>query len=349
MDYNGTYIGCEGILRVRGGIRMVKGRMAKVRNGEAGARGRALGAVLAAAVLAAGCGGSAGGGQYGGPAGSAPPSAAPSAAAPAPAQTPGAAGTARPAVSDPAAEPQSAAAPALAQLKLRLAAETGGRTPAQWGERTAGVKTRLDTREQVVALTFDACGGDTGSGYDDKLIAYLNEQRIPATLFVNKRWSDANPDAFRELASNPLFEIENHGTEHKPLSVIGKSAYGIKGTSAIGEAVDEVSVNADNLERLTRRKPKFFRSGTAYYDEIAVQAVNALGETPVNFSVLGDAGATYNSEQVKKALLGAAPGSIVIGHMNHPEKDTAEGVIAAVPELVKKGYRFVKLEDYPLK
>ena len=112
--------------------------------------------------------------------------------------------------------------------------------------------------------------------------------------------------------------------------------------------MDEVINNEQKIQLLTGRKPKFFRSGTAYYDEVAVRIVNELGEEAVNFNVLGDAGATYSKDQVYNALLSSTPGSIVICHMNHPEKQTAAGVISAVPELRKKGYSFVKLNDYPL-
>jgi peptidoglycan/xylan/chitin deacetylase (PgdA/CDA1 family) len=221
--------------------------------------------------------------------------------------------------------------------------------PKQWGEKVNGVKRRLDTKDKVMALTFDACGGEKGSGYDKKLIDFLIKEQVPATLFINSRWIDANPDVFRQLAANPLFEIENHGTEHKPLSVTGRSAYGIKGTTSLAEARNEVLQNAEKIEKLTGRKPKYFRSGTAYYDEIAIKVVQELGEEAVNFDVLGDAGATYSTDQIVHALDGAHPGSIVISHMNHPEKDTAEGIEAALPRLKQKGYSFVKLEDYALK
>jgi hypothetical protein len=42
----------------------------------------------------------------------------------------------------------------------------------------------------------------------------------------------------------------------------------------------------------------------------------------------------------------AEPGSIILAHMNHPESDTAEGIMAAVPELRNKGFRFVKDTKY---
>jgi peptidoglycan/xylan/chitin deacetylase (PgdA/CDA1 family) len=105
-------------------------------------------------------------------------------------------------------------------------------------------------------------------------------------------------------------------------------------------------MNDRKIQALTGRKPKFFRAGTAYYDDVAVKIVNDIGERAVNFDILGDAGATYTTEQVKNSLLTAKPGSIVILHFNQPAKDTAEGMMKAIPLLLQKGYLFVKLEDY---
>jgi len=232
----------------------------------------------------------------------------------------------------------------------------GNQTPRKWGEFVPGVKKSLQTDQKVIALTLDACGGGQwGSGFDKKLIDYLIAHQIPATLFINARWIDKNPELFQQLAANPLFEIENHGALHKPLSVTGATAYGATGTLNAGEVFDEIEQNALKIEQLTGKKPRFFRSGTAYYDEVAVQIANALGYEIVNFSVLGDAGATYSKEQVKNALLTATSGSIVIAHMNQPiahgtvRGETADGIIAALPELQKRGFLFVTLSAFPLK
>ncbi|MEC0230386.1 polysaccharide deacetylase family protein [Paenibacillus alba] len=220
--------------------------------------------------------------------------------------------------------------------------------PKKWGEQITGVRTHLVTKEKAIALTFDACGGKEGSGYDEKLINYLIKEHIPATLFINSRWIIANPDTFTKLAANPLFEIENHGTEHRPLSINGKPAYGIAGTKNVSEVIHEVTDNADRIEQLTGRRPVFFRSGTAYYDDVAAAIVHDLGTQLAGYNVLGDAGATYNTDQVYHALMKAKSGSIVLAHMNHPEKDTAEGIIKAIPDLQKAGFQFVQLSTYPL-
>ena len=116
--------------------------------------------------------------------------------------------------------------------------------PKQWGEKVTGVKTQFNTKEKVIAITMDACGSKDGMGYDSKLISYLEKENIPATLFINARWIDANMDTFKTLAENPLFEIGNHGLAHKPASVDGNSIYGLKGTQDIGELVDEIEKRA---------------------------------------------------------------------------------------------------------
>ncbi|MGA9289661.1 MAG: polysaccharide deacetylase family protein [Anaerobacillus sp.] len=220
--------------------------------------------------------------------------------------------------------------------------------PTDWGENVPGVKTRFETNQKEVALTFDACGGQHGSDVDDDLLTYLIEHDIPSTLFMNGRWIDENTSLFRKLAANPLFEIENHGSNHRPLSVNGKSAWGIQGTTSVEEVIDEMKVNQDKIFDLTGKEPALFRSGTAYYDDVAVKIGKRLGIQFVNYTILGDAGATYTSDQVKQALLDAKPGDIALLHMNQPTSGTAEGVIQAIPTLKQRGYSFVQLHDQNL-
>ncbi len=237
----------------------------------------------------------------------------------------------------------------LESLKQQITSRYADVTPTRWGENVPGVRTRLDTAEKVIALTLDACGSARGKGVDALLMDFLIREQIPATLFINGRWIDANPDLFRQLAANPLFEIANHGIRHKPASINGRSIYGIDGTKNIGEVVEEIELNARKIEAISGLRPKLYRSGTAYYDEIAVQISGDLGHEVAGYSLLGDAGATWSAAQVKMALLKAVPGDIALLHMNHPEAGTGAGIIAAVPELKRRGFKFVRMSEFPLK
>lgn len=222
-----------------------------------------------------------------------------------------------------------------------------GLAPSAWGVNVPGVLSHIRTNDKVIFLTLDACGGGKkGNGFDSKLIAYLERMHIPATLFLSGRWIDANPGIARSLAQNPLFEIENHGLRHKPCSVNGRSAFGIRGTSGPDDVIDEVEKNADKIEGLTHTRPRFYRSGTAMYDDVAAAIVRDLGCTPVGFAVSGDGGATLPLAKVRARLLNASPGDIILCHMNRPQGQTAEGVMAAIPIVLNHGYKFAKLSEY---
>lgn len=247
-------------------------------------------------------------------------------------------------------EPQHSIKPAsdYQSMKTALINRYSDAHPKEWGEGVTGVKSRIQGGQKMIALTFDACGSSHGMKFDKTLIDYLKKEQIPATLFINGRWIAANRAEFDRLAANPLFEIANHGWSHKPASVNGRSVYGISGTDDVGQLVDEIELNARKLEELTGKRPRFYRSGTAYYDEIAVSISAELGQMVAGFSLLGDAGATFSREKVRTALLAAKSGDIAILHFNHPESGTAAGIMDAIPELKKRGFKFVRLSDVDL-
>ena len=234
---------------------------------------------------------------------------------------------------------------------LAISAHAASEPPSDmdWGMDLPGIFKGIETDEKVLALTFDACGKSSYNGeerdYDEELIAFLRKGDIPATLFVNERWIKAHPDEFASLAENPIFEIGNHGTRHVPLSLTGRSAYGIAGTNNREEVISEVKTCGDTIERSTGEKPRFFRAGTAHYDRASVKIVTELGYVVAGFSVNGDGGATFSADRVRDSVSSVRPGGVVLCHMNHPESGTAEGVRAAVENLTKRGFRFLTLSE----
>jgi peptidoglycan/xylan/chitin deacetylase (PgdA/CDA1 family) len=234
--------------------------------------------------------------------------------------------------------PQTAAAP-LDPDPGTVATLNRGRLPTQWGMSLPGVATTFAAGGKQIALTFDACKG----ACDETLLNTLERNGVPAVLFFCAKWIDANPGRAAQLAANPLFDIGNHGSRHVPLSVTGRSAYGIAGTRSADEVVDEVCTNRDKITALTGRAPTWFRPGTAHYDDVAVGIVQELGQRPLGFSVNGDKGATASAASVRSTVAGAAPGSIVISHMNHPESGTAAGIGDAIAEMRGAGWEFVSL------
>jgi peptidoglycan/xylan/chitin deacetylase (PgdA/CDA1 family) len=217
-------------------------------------------------------------------------------------------------------------------------------SPLRWSENVSGVRTRIKTSKKEVVLTLDACGSHDGC-FDNRIISYLEKTKTPATIFVTDIWIRQHPIAFRRLKKSRLFEFENHGLTHRPASVNGRSQYGIQGTRNLGELFDEVEISAQKLTKATGRRPRFFRSGTAYYDEVAVKAINWLGYQVAGFDIAADAGATLSRNGVVKRFLQARPGSIILAHVNHPEKPSGEGVVQGIRSLRQRNFYFVKLSN----
>lgn len=218
----------------------------------------------------------------------------------------------------------------------------------EWGQTVPGVLRRFVPEGKEVALTFDACGGPKGSAVDRELLDLLRREKIPATLFLSGRWLEKNEATVRALAADPLFLIANHGLNHRPLSVSGRSAYGIQGTRSPAEARQEIGENAALLARITGTTTTFFRSGTNHYDEEAVRLAEAMGHRVVGYTLNGDGGATYPRKKIAEGLSALTGGEIVLFHMNRPEGATFEGLKDALPELKRRGFRFILLSDRPL-
>jgi len=227
--------------------------------------------------------------------------------------------------------------------KQQIVTEFTGKHPKEWGLHVTGVVNRSPSTK--VALTFDACGGPGGTGCDHVLLQTLRRLSVPATLFINSRWIQANPSLSAELAADPLFELANHGTAHLPLSVNGRAAYGIQGTATVAAAYDELMGNQAILQALTGKVSRFFRPGTAFYDDVSVEMTRRLGMLPVNFTVNGDGGATFSSTTVAAELGRLAGGDIVISHFNRPAAGTAGGYARALPQLLDHGLVFGRLGD----
>jgi peptidoglycan/xylan/chitin deacetylase (PgdA/CDA1 family) len=196
------------------------------------------------------------------------------------------------------------------------------------------------------ALTLDACGG----AYDADLINLLVRLRVPATLFVTQRWLTANPAATAQLLAHPdLFEFENHGTQHVPAVLgFGRRLYGMAGAQTASGLRAEVQGAATAITRATDRAPQFFRGAGAAYDSESLLLIAGLKHQVAGFSLNADAGATLPAAAVARALQRLQPGEVVIAHMNKPAGGTAEGFAAALPLLLQRGFKFVKLSQVQL-
>lgn len=189
---------------------------------------------------------------------------------------------------------------AYVRLKEAIVHQFKNASPGHFEQFIPAMEAVTGTGEKIIALTFDACGGKNGNGYDSALIDYLKVERIPATLFLSGTWIDANIKIVKTLVADTLFEIENHGLYHRPCSEKGESMYGIKGTDNVGQMIDEIELNSLKIKDLTGRKPQFYRSATTFADEECAKIAYELNERIVSYNVLsGDAVLGVSAETIQ--------------------------------------------------
>lgn len=205
----------------------------------------------------------------------------------------------------------------------------------------------LTETPQAVALTLDACSGK----FDQKLVDFLVQERIPATLFVTQKWINKNPQAVALLQKHlDLFDVENHGAQHIPAVIgKGKKVYGIAGHSDVAHLQREVENGAEAIEKAFHTPVHWYRAATARYDAESLAAIEKMGFQVAGFSVNVDAGATLSARSIGKRVRQAQAGDVLLAHMNKPASGTAKGLADSLLELRQNGLVFVRLDHAELK
>jgi peptidoglycan/xylan/chitin deacetylase (PgdA/CDA1 family) len=238
--------------------------------------------------------------------------------------------------------------PEYLSFRANIAKKFKDEKAGKFGMFVSGTVEDIATQQKIVAFTFDACIGHSDD-YNADLINFLKKEKVPATLFVSGLWIDGNLPIFKELASDSLFELENHGLLHRLCSINGESKYGIAPTTNVNEVIDEMELNARKMATLTGKRPKLFRSATTYTDETSTKIASALGMNVVSYDILsGDAVAFTPASVIRDNILQQIhQGAIIIMHFNHPKWHEKEALEMVIPILRKEGYKFVTLENHP--
>jgi peptidoglycan-N-acetylglucosamine deacetylase len=210
------------------------------------------------------------------------------------------------------------------------------------------------TDQKVVALTFDADmtprmsnelqTGRIASWYNEKVIATLREQRVPATLFLAGLWIERYPAVTQDLSADPLFEIGNHSYSHPGFR---SPCYGLGSIRKSNQAA-EVQKTEALLKEYTRSYQKYFRFPGLCFGAGEVETIEAQGYTVIGGDVYaGDGFEKSASRIVSNVVVHVRPGSVVILHIhggpNAPE--TAHALPDIIKQLRRRGYAFVKVSD----
>ncbi|NGO82126.1 polysaccharide deacetylase family protein [Streptomyces sp. 196(2019)] len=265
----------------------------------------------------------------------------------------GGCGGGTPAPAPVATPPAAAASPAPPKKPPTMAPGPEGRTPVfERRPATAAVAGGSPSDEKVVALSFDADmtadqgpRAKAGERFDNpELIALLRRLKVPATVFMTGRWAEEYPAQAKDIGADGLFEVANHSYSHHAFTA---DCYGLPVVAKETMAADVERAFAAFREAGVRNVVPYFRFPGGCYDDAALRALAPANVTAVQWDVVsGDAFATDAGAVARQVLDGVRPGSLVVLHCTRSAAPvTGEAVGRIVPELRKRGYRFVKVSE----
>lgn len=201
-----------------------------------------------------------------------------------------------------------------------------------------------------IALTFDACmtGGmlkrvEAGTDkplFNEAIVAYLHQGKVPATIFITGLWAKQYPEAVKVIATDPLFEIGNHSYSHRGFV---ENCFSLPSLPDNEKEADLLQ-SQEIITRLSGKKPKLFRFPGGCFHPADLTLVKDMGLRVVGWTFASGDAFNSNTEAIVQNVLGKAKaGAIIVFHLSGGRyaPKTAEALKAIVPELKKRGYEFV--------
>jgi peptidoglycan/xylan/chitin deacetylase (PgdA/CDA1 family) len=194
---------------------------------------------------------------------------------------------------------------------------------------------RLQTRQHVVALTFD--GGGNADGAKGVLTA-LRRANVPATFFLTGHFVQSYPRLARAIGRR--YPVGNHTVNHFDMLRLSPAS-----------ARREVTRAATMIQRATGRDTHpYFRFPYGSRNSATLRLVHQLGYASVRWTVdtWGWMGLSQQSVAgaVRRVMGNLVPGEIVLMHLGSSrDRSTIDAkALPAVIRLVRaRGYRFVTL------
>ncbi|WP_457606578.1 polysaccharide deacetylase family protein [Nitratifractor sp.] len=183
---------------------------------------------------------------------------------------------------------------------------------------------RADTREKIVALTFD----DGPMRRTPRLIAFLRERRIPATFFLVARQLNARN---ARLHDDPLFETGMHSWRHDDFRRLGPRA-----------TKRDFDRSIARFERFGREH-RYFRAPYGMLSSAIVTNLRRRRIRGILWSLDSrDWQGRRGNHLVEPILRQLAPGSILLFHDAHFRPRDLQRIVDGIRA---RGYRIVPLSQ----
>jgi peptidoglycan/xylan/chitin deacetylase (PgdA/CDA1 family) len=168
-----------------------------------------------------------------------------------------------------------------------------------------------------VALTFDLCPVRGGTGYDQALIDYLIDHKIPATFFMSGKWITKHDEQVKALLRIPFFQVGTHGDVHAHLPM-----------HPVEEQMQEILGPVRLLKAKYGHDATLFRPPYGEFNDETVEVVQALGLQLILWNIVsGDPDPTLSATQIDDRLKRfIRKGGVIVMHANGKGKYTREVV-----------------------
>ncbi|UOD35827.1 polysaccharide deacetylase family protein [Deferribacteraceae bacterium V6Fe1] len=200
----------------------------------------------------------------------------------------------------------------------------------------AEVLNKVESKDAVL-LTFDACETKTPVFFDEKILDFIVKNKIPVTIFVNKKFAERNIERLIEISKYNFIEIENHSANH----------YQYMQRLDNQTIVNEVKENEKYLYDMLGIKTKYFRFPGFNYDVRGLKVVESLGYKVVHANLIsGDPDKNVSAEKMYNYISKKIrPGDIIIFHINGRGYNTHEALPKIYESLKSKGLRPALLSE----
>lgn len=207
--------------------------------------------------------------------------------------------------------------------------------------------------EKICALSFDL--GETATataGFDADIVTWLQDNDIPATLFLGGKWMRTHERRVRQLLRDPLFEIGNLGWTSEGFAAM--PADRVRGqvlsTQAQYESIRDQSLReagrvGQGSEADIPAVPLLFRFPHDRGSAAALEAVAACGLSAIGGNVTAEGVGTVSLLRGRAVAEKVVPGSILRFSADLVTPGSFQLLRYVVRELDRKGYRFATVGE----
>lgn len=189
----------------------------------------------------------------------------------------------------------------------------------------------VPTTKKDLALTFDISWGTV---MPPKVLAILEREKIPATIFISGPWALQAPEVIKRIHRDGL-EIESHGWKHVNYSQLS--------SPQIAENITKADAALKSLVPVT---PHFIRPPNGDYNQRVSEVAANLGYRIVIWGTDSIDWMNPGVDRIiSRVVKRARPGDIILMHASDTCKQTDLALPTILKELREQGYHFRTLDD----